>query len=81
MPILQANDPEVIDFISGIGAVSFAVARLRIGLVVVPVRDPVQGFDVDALQTTLPLDDIVDSVEIVLGGGNKDASFKEMSLE
>jgi len=41
----------------------------------------VQGLDVDAVQITRPLDDIVDPVEIMLGSGDENSPFKEMALE
>lgn len=49
MTVFQTDDAEIIDFVCCVCSVPLAVARLRIGLVVVPIGNPVQGFDVDAL--------------------------------
>lgn len=56
-------------------------ACLRVGLVVVTSRDPVKGLHVDALQATVVLDHVVDTVEVMLRGGDEDASFEEVTLE
>ena len=80
--ILQTDDAEILDFVGGVGSVSFGPgASLRVRLVVVTGRDPVKGLDVDALQATVVLDDVVDTVEVVLGSGDEDTLFEEVALE
>lgn len=56
-------------------------AGLRVSLVVVTSWDPVKGLHVDALQATVVLDHVVDTVEVVLWGGDEDPAFEEVALE
>jgi len=81
VPILQTDDAEVIDLVRCVCAVASRTAGPGLCVITVLGFNPVQSLHVDAHKLVIPLHDVIDAMQIVLGSSNKDSLLEKMSLK
>ena len=81
VPILNTDNTEIIDFVSGIGTISTWTTSLGVGTPYILLLVVVKGLHVHLCKLAFPLPDIVNTMEIVFRSSNERTLTKEVTLE